>query len=68
MATRAAAQTYGLHFAAVQSERYDFVMSRKTPELPAVVSLLDVLQRGKLRRMLEVLAGYDTAETGVVQA
>jgi hypothetical protein len=29
---------------------------------------MDVLQRATLRRKLEVLAGYDTSETGAVRA
>jgi len=68
IATRSAAQTFGLHFVPIQSERYDFVMRGKSLELPAVQSFLDVLQRASLRRKLEVLAGYDTAQTGVVLA
>ncbi len=37
-------------------------------ELPAVKSFLDVLQRATLRRKLEVLAGYDTSQTGALVA
>ena len=66
--TRSAAQTFGLAFVALHSERYDLVMRRKTAELPAVQSFLDVLQRATLRRKLEVLAGYDTSETGAMVA
>jgi molybdate-binding protein len=66
LATRSAAQTFGLGFVPVQSERYDFVMRRPTLETPVAQIFLDVLQRATLRRKLEVLAGYDTAETGVV--
>lgn len=68
LATRSAAQTFGLDFAPLQSERYDFVMRRETLEMPGTQGLLDVLQRASLRRRLEVLAGYDTAQTGVVLA
>ncbi|MFN0101674.1 MAG: substrate-binding domain-containing protein [Bryobacteraceae bacterium] len=68
VATRSAAQTFGLDFVAVQSERYDFVMRRQTMEMPIAQTFLDVLQRASLRRMLEALAGYDTAQTGVVLA
>jgi hypothetical protein len=32
----------------------------------AVKAFLDVLQRATLRRKLEVLAGYDTSQTGTV--
>ena len=68
LATRSAAQAFGLDFIPLHSERYDLVMRRKTVELPAVQSFLDVLQRATLRRKLEVLAGYDTSETGAMVA
>jgi molybdate-binding protein/DNA-binding XRE family transcriptional regulator len=68
LATRSAAQAFGLDFMPLQSERYDFVMRRATLELPAAQTFLEILQRASLRRKLEVLAGYDTAETGAIQA
>lgn len=64
LATRSAAQTFGLDFIPLHSERYDLVMRAGTAELPAAKAFLDVLQRASLRRKLEVLAGYDTANTG----
>ena len=66
MATRSAAQTFGLDFIPLQSARYDLVMRRRTGDLPAVKAFLDVLQRATLRRKLEVLAGYDTSQTGAI--
>jgi putative molybdopterin biosynthesis protein len=68
LATRSAAQTFGLDFLPLHAERYDLVIRRKTAEMPAIKSFLDVLQRATLRRKLEVLAGYDTAQTGTVVA
>ncbi len=68
LATRSAAQVFGLHFVPLQSERYDFVMRRQTLETPAAQVFLDVLQKASLRRKLEVLAGYDTSQTGAVVA
>jgi len=68
LATRCAAQTFGLSFIPLHSERYDLVMRKRTAGLPAVVALLDVLQRATLRRKLEILAGYDTSETGALVA
>jgi len=68
LATRSAAKTLALDFVPLNSERYDLVMRRRTADLPAVRSFLDVLQRATLRRKLEVLAGYDTSETGAVVA
>ena len=64
LATRSAAQTFGLDFIPLHSERYDLVMRKRTADLPAVKAFLDVLQRATLRRKLEVLAGYDTSKTG----
>src|ERR1700676_3622403 len=68
LATRSAAQTFGLDFIPLNSERYDLVMRRRTADLPAVKAFLDVLQRATLRRKLEALAGYDTSETGALIA
>ena len=68
LATRSAAQTFGLDFMPLHSERYDLVMRKRTADLPAVKAFLDVLQRATLRRKLEVLAGYDTSETGTLVA
>ena len=67
IATRSAAQAFGLDFVPLESERYDLVMRSDTLQLPAVQSLLDALQRSALRRELEVLAGYDTSRTGTVR-
>jgi putative molybdopterin biosynthesis protein len=64
LATRSAAQTFGLAFVPLHSERYDLVMRKRTADLSAVKAFLDVLQRATLRRKLEVLAGYDTSQTG----
>ena len=64
IATRSAAQTFGLDFVPLHNARYDLVMRKRTAELPSVKAFLDVLQRATLRRKLEVLAGYDTSQTG----
>lgn len=68
LATRSAARTFNLDFLPLHSERYDLVMRRRTADLPAVKAFLDVLHRASLRRKLEVLAGYDTSQTGTVVA
>lgn len=64
LATRSAARTFGLDFISLHSERYDLVMRKNTLDLPATQAFLDVLQRASLRRQLEAMAGYDTAQTG----
>jgi molybdate-binding protein len=68
IATRSAAQTFGLDFVPLRCEQYDFVLNRETLRLAAVEALCDALQRATLRRKLETLAGYDTSHTGVVRA
>jgi molybdate-binding protein/DNA-binding XRE family transcriptional regulator len=68
IATRSAAQTFGLDFVALRSEQYDFVLHRETLRLAAVQAMFDALQRATLRRKLETLAGYDTSQTGVIRA
>ncbi len=68
LATRSAARTFQLDFVPLQSERYDFVMRRESLDSPVAQAFIDVLQRASLRRRLEVLAGYDTAQTGAVLA
>ena len=66
IATRSAARAFGLHFIPLATERYDLVIRRQHARLPAVVALMDVLNRAAIRRRLEVLAGYDTSHTGEV--
>jgi putative molybdopterin biosynthesis protein len=68
IATRSAAQTFGLDFVPLRSEQYDFVLYRETLRLAAVQAMFDALQRASLRRKLETLAGYDTSQTGVIRA
>ncbi|MCC6589019.1 MAG: helix-turn-helix domain-containing protein [Bryobacterales bacterium] len=68
VATRAAARTFALDFIPLHSARYDLVMRKRTADLPSVKAFLDVLQRAALRRKLEVLAGYDTSQTGALLA
>jgi putative molybdopterin biosynthesis protein len=64
LATRSAAMTFGLAFIPPAKQRYDLVLRRTATELPMVQSFLDLLQRAALRRTLELLAGYDTSQTG----
>jgi putative molybdopterin biosynthesis protein len=66
IATRAAAQAFGLEFVPLSSERYDLVIARAFVKTPAVKALLDALNRASLKKNLEMLAGYDTSHTGQV--
>ncbi|HEV2202464.1 MAG TPA: substrate-binding domain-containing protein [Bryobacteraceae bacterium] len=67
IATRSAAQAFGLGFVPLATERYDLVIRRPFVKLPAVEALLDGLNRSAIRRRLEMLAGYDTSRTGEVR-
>jgi molybdate-binding protein len=66
VATSAAARAFGLDFLPLASEQYDLVIPRRYDDLPAVRTLLDLLNRAKLRRQLQALGGYDTSCTGQV--
>jgi putative molybdopterin biosynthesis protein len=68
VATISAARTFGLDFVPLQSERYDFAIRKSVIDTPGLQSFVDVLQRVGLRRRLELLAGYDTSETGKLVA
>lgn len=64
IATRAAARVFGLGFVPLALERYDFVISKQSLELPRIKDLLEILYRGAFRRELQGLAGYDTRVAG----
>jgi molybdate-binding protein len=64
VATEASARVFGLDFIPLVSERFDLVIPDRFWELPAVQTLMDVLNRSSLRRELEALGGYDTSQTG----
>lgn len=64
IATRAAARSFGLHFVPLSEERFDLVLTKITLESPPGMALLDLLNRSKLRRKLQLLAGYDVSRTG----
>jgi molybdate-binding protein len=67
IATRSAAQAFGLGFLPLATERYDLVIRRAFAKLPVVEALIDGLNRTVIRRRLELLAGYDTSRTGEVR-
>lgn len=64
LATRAAAQSFGLGFVPLQSERYDFVVPRAHRDLPAVAAFLDAIQSASVRRTFAALTSYDTGDMG----
>jgi len=64
VATRCAAQAFGLDFVPLRAERYELVMRREHLQLASVERFLDTLAEAAFRRELEGLCGYDTRETG----
>jgi len=66
IATRSAANAFGLGFIPLATERYDLVIARQFAKLPAMETLLDVLNRSAIRRKLELLAGYETRHSGEI--
>lgn len=64
IATSSAARCYGLRFLPLRQERFDLTFRRTFADSNAGRILLDVLNRGSLRRELLGVAGYDTADTG----
>ena len=57
-------RAYGLDFIPIHTERYDLVLTRASLKFPPIAAFLNDLQRAPLRRKLEVLADYDTRQTG----
>jgi len=64
IATRAAADFFGLHFVPLLSERYDLAIRRTHLDFQPVQILLDTLNRATFRRALESLGGYDAQVAG----
>jgi molybdate-binding protein len=66
IATRAAANVFGLHFIPLAERRYDLAVRRKHLDLAPVRNLLDMLNRSPLRRELEGSGGYDMSVAGAL--
>ena len=66
VAPRSAARCFGLDFVPLAVERFDLSFTQESLELPAAKALLDLLTRSALRKKLQTIAGYDTAQTGQV--
>lgn len=69
LGVRSAAQLLGLGFIPLQSERYDLVVPTGYLKAhPGLDVFLDTLASRTFRREIEAMGGYDTTETGKVQA
>lgn len=64
----AAALAFGLDFVFLNRERYDLVLLPETAALPVFQQLLAWLPSGEGRAFVASHPGYESAETGVVQA
>ena len=69
MGVTSAARLLGLEFLPLQEERYDLVIpSKYLTDHPGLSTLLDTIVSRPFRTEVEALGGYDTRETGKVQA
>ena len=59
-----AARRFGLEFIPLSEERFDLLVRKRDLKLKPIEILLDVLNRTRLRRQLETIAGYDVSRAG----
>jgi molybdate-binding protein/DNA-binding XRE family transcriptional regulator len=64
IAAGSAARRFGLDFIPLASERFELVLHKRDIRKKAVEGLFDVLNRSRLRRQLETVAGYDVSCAG----
>ena len=60
----AAAAACGMGFVSLTQERYDLVFSETVWNSPAAQALVKIVRSTRLKEMVAVAGGYDTAETG----
>jgi putative molybdopterin biosynthesis protein len=65
IAARSAALRFGLGFIPLAAEQFDLVLPRKELKRKSVQALLEVLNRSRFRRQLEMIAGYDISAVGM---
>jgi molybdate-binding protein/DNA-binding XRE family transcriptional regulator len=64
IAAQSAARRFGLDFIPLASERFELVLHKKDMTRRSVQGMLDVLNRARFRRQLEMVAGYDVTRAG----
>jgi molybdate-binding protein/DNA-binding XRE family transcriptional regulator len=64
IAVRAAAQTFGLDFIPLTTERYDLVVRMQSLDLPLIQTFVETLGQPEFRHDLERVGGYDTTHSG----
>ncbi|HEY3776542.1 MAG TPA: substrate-binding domain-containing protein [Rhizomicrobium sp.] len=64
IAAQSAARRFGLDFIPLAGERFELVLHKKDLTRRAVQGVLEVLNRARFRRQLEMIAGYDVTRAG----
>ncbi len=64
IAAGSAARRFGLDFVPLAAERFELVLHKRDLKKKAVQGVLDILNRARFRRQLEVIAGYDVSHAG----
>ena len=68
IACKSAADMLGLKFIELERERFDLVFPLENRTPPALQVLVDALRSPAFKRRAEQLGGYDTSQSGTVQA
>ena len=61
IAAGSAARRFGLDFVPLATERFELVLQKRDLTRKAVQGVLEVLNRARFRRQLEMIAGYDVS-------
>jgi putative molybdopterin biosynthesis protein len=64
IAAGSAARRFGLDFVPLAAERFELVLHKRDLTKKAVQGVLEVLNRARFRRQLEMIAGYDVSRAG----
>jgi molybdate-binding protein/DNA-binding XRE family transcriptional regulator len=64
IAAQSAARRFGLDFIPLAGERFELVLHKRDLTKRSVQAVLEVLNRAKFRRQLEMIAGYDVTRAG----
>jgi len=64
IAAQSAARRFGLDFIPLAAERFELVLHKRDLTRRAVQVTLEVLNRARFRRQLEMIAGYDVTRAG----
>jgi putative molybdopterin biosynthesis protein len=64
IAAGSAARRFGLDFVPLATERFELVLHKRDLTRKAIQGVLEVLNRARFRRQLEMIAGYDVSRAG----